>query len=155
MAIRIVRAEERHIPILAKTLRESDRLELYASMGQEPFTALQDSFEASVASWCIVVSGEPILIWGVASYGSLMGRVGMPWMLGSVAMDMHQLYIARKAPYYIGLMHRIYPELMNYVHAKNGRAVRFLEWCGFILSPTPLNIGGEIFYEARRSICVG
>lgn len=154
MNIIIVRAEAGHLPHLAEKLRESDKLELYASMGDDIHSALELSYERSVACWCILVEGEPIMIWGVAPFDSLMGKAGMPWMVGTPRMREWNQFIGRRAGWYIDMMHYLFPLLINYVHGKNRRAMRFLRWCGFAINPSPLMVGLEIFYEARRTLCV-
>lgn len=155
MKIRIVKAEKSHLPSLTGNMRESDRLELYASMGGDLYSALKISYERSVACWCILADENPILIWGVAPMDSIMGKVGMPWMLGTPQMFGLEHYIGKKARRYIALMHYLFPSLINYVHGENFVAIRFLQWCGFHINPSPMKVGTELFYEARRTLCVG
>lgn len=154
MNIAIVNARAEHLPVLAQSLRASDRLEVSASMGNDMLQALEISYERSVACWCVEVDGSPIVIWGVAPMESLMGGIGMPWMLGTDSMRSWERFIGRKSRYYVDLMHYLFPLLINYVHEKNRLAVRFLQWCGFVIGSTPIQVGSEIFYEARRTICV-
>lgn len=154
MKASIVQARYEHLPALADRLREHDRLELYVSMGGSTLSSLITSFECSVVSWCLLVKEQPIMIWGVAPYDALLGDVGIPWMVGTDDIDTWQIYIARRASRYIGLMHVLYPRLLNYAHAGNIKALRFLEWCGFSISSCPLVIESEFFYEIRRSVCV-
>lgn len=154
MKIQIVKAHANHLPALAKNLRASDRLELSAAMGEDLLSALEISYERSVACWCIEVEENPIVIWGVAPMASLLGTIGMPWMVGTNAMVGWERFISKKSRYYIDLMHYLFPLLINYVHGENALALRFLRWCGFVIDPRPMRVGTEIFYEARRTLCV-
>ena len=154
MKIQVVKAHVNHLPALARNLRVSDRVELSAAMGENLLSALEVSYERSVACWCIEVDKNPIVIWGVAPMNSLLGTIGMPWMVGTNAMEEWKGFIGKKSRCFIDLMHYLFPLLINYVHGENALALRFLRWCGFVIDSTPLRVGSEIFFEARRTLCV-
>ena len=63
-------------------------------------------------------------------------------------------FIGKKSRCFIDLMHYLFPLLINYVHGENVLALRFLRWCGFVIDSKPIRVGAEIFFEARRTLCV-
>lgn len=114
-------------------MRKADVAELAALNLRDPHYTLARSVEASALAWTALADGEPALIVGVTPLGSLMGDVGAPWMLGTDLVTKHQRAFMRYSPGYIEKMQSAFSHLLNFVHAENKAACRWLKHMGFTL----------------------
>lgn len=119
---------------LAAGLRRADRAEL-AAMGLR-LDAVGRSLECSTWSLAVRVDGRLGCVFGVAPLGgAFFSDVGVPWMLGTDLVRRHQRLLMRDSPAYIRAMLDQFPNLLNFVHAENVEAVRWLKRMGFTLHP--------------------
>lgn len=119
---------------LASCLRAADRLELGA-MGLTT-EAIAKSVLCSVWAKTIRADGQMGAMMGVAPLsGSFFSDTGVPWMLGSDLVRKHQRCLMRMSVPYIFDMLDTFPHLLNFVHAENHEAVRWLKRMGFALQP--------------------
>ena len=133
---------------LGPRLRAADKLELKASCGYGPITALTQSIHASDEAWVAVdEEGVAILMFGVVNAGQ--DFVGVPWMLGSDGIYQHTRQLQSQCRQWLDVIHEDYSLLFNYVHAENPKAIRWLQWMGFtIVQLIPeFGVGKEPFYE--------
>ena len=133
---------------LGPRLRAADKLELKASCGYGPITALTSSIHASDEAWVAVdEEGVAILMFGVVNAGQEF--VGVPWMLGSDGIYQHTRQLQSQCRQWLDVIHEDYSLLYNYVHAENPKAIRWLQWMGFtIVQLIPeFGVGKEPFYE--------
>ena len=136
---------------LFANLRASDLTECRAYGHLDIAASIASCVDRSVLCWTGLVDGELAAIIGVAPVNMLTG-VGSPWMLGTPVLDRHQRVLVRMTPEYISRMLKVFPHLVNYVHAKNTTSVRWLRRLGFTLhEAVPYGPLGEPFlpFEMR------
>jgi hypothetical protein len=126
----VVRFQPEHGKHIVANMRELDRKEIYYQSLLDAETAVRITLANSVAAWTGLWDGEPAVIWGVARRSKL-GRVGVPWLLGTDAMDNAPLKIARQSRAYVERFASVFPRMENHVLAENRRAVVWLRWLGF------------------------
>ena len=86
-------------------------------------------------------------MFGVTPLDSLLGERGAPWALGTDLVTQHQRAFIRHAPQYIEKMLAAFSHLLNFVHAENDAAVRWLRRTGFELHPAKEHgPHGEMFH---------
>lgn len=125
---------------LQDKLRESDILEIAASTGRRPAQALSLSFSTSEKVWTGCIDDIPFLIFGVSST-SVMSPVGVPWLLGTDAIDREGIAVAKRSRHYVGEMRKGFLSLENYTDNRHKSAHRWLRWCGFHMDdPKPWGV---------------
>jgi len=88
-----------------------------------------------------------VCIFGVAP-ASLLGSVGVPWMIGTQEIDSHAKAFLRRNKAYVERMSELYNYLVNFVDARNTRAIGWLKWLGFtILEAQPHGPDGLPFHR--------
>jgi hypothetical protein len=131
---------------LFANLRASDLAECRAYGHPDIAASIASCVDLSVLCWTGLVDGELAAIFGVAPINALTG-VGSPWMLGTPVLDRHQRILVRRTPENIAPMLKMFPHLVNYVHAKNTTSVRWLRRLGFTLhEAVPYGPLGEPFH---------
>jgi hypothetical protein len=145
--IEFVAPRDEHLVQIAKTMRPGDVTEVACASGDTPLAALRRSVAFSTHSAVALYEETPLFACGVAPLSAL-GGIGAPWLLGSVAMEQHTRRLVQIAPAYIAAMLRAYPVLVNFVHADNRRAVRWLRAAGFTLHPAvPYGVSQAPFHR--------
>lgn len=136
------------VAALVADMRPADRLELEASHGADPQKAVQRAVDISTISWAVEAGGALIMLGGVAPV-SMLGGVGSPWMLGTNLLDRSPGALTRVGVQYLQVVKGLYPELENYVDARNVKSIRWLRRLGFKISPAPIPYGpqGLPFYR--------
>lgn len=121
---------------IAAGLREADRQELIAARG--PLVHFPDALARAVLlsshTWVAEDDEGPIAIFGVAPV-SLLDGVGSPWFLSTERAYDHPRALVSGGRHYLSRMRAHYPELFNYVDARNERSIRWLGRLGFTLRP--------------------
>jgi hypothetical protein len=141
-AIEIGTASRADVEALAPNLRPDDIAEIRAASGLAADVGLRRSFALSTHVWAARQDGEGIVaVWGVGPLSLTMGR-GCPWLLASPAFDRFGRQIVGLSRPMLARMRAAYPHLENHVDARNRRAVRWLEWLGFVVEP-PARWGAE------------
>lgn len=141
----LVAAERSHIPHLAASMREWDRVECGA-IGHSPEHALSEGLSRSLWALTALADGGPVAMLGVAPRSMIEG-VGVPWMLGSDAIYDGARELVAYGPSIIAEMEATFPVLRNMVAADNGRAIRFLRHWGWQISSRRVPVGGIDFVE--------
>lgn len=132
MTPRIVAAQVEHVPLIAPLVREADRVELWAASRTTPFDALAYGVEHSTSAWTGFIGDDPVCMFGVVP-ASLLGGIGVPWMLGTDAIVRYQFTFLRGSRPCVDRMRSLYDSLANYVDDRNVVAQRWLRWLGFHL----------------------
>jgi hypothetical protein len=89
------------------------------------------------------IDGEPAGIFGVADYGDHQ----IPWAVFTKVIDAHPVAFLRASKRWKA-SHSA--KLVQYVDARNERAVRWFKWLGFEVSDAePLGLNGEPFHKAQ------
>lgn len=145
--VEFVQPMQRHVLELAEHIRPADRVELAACGFDDPQRAIEASLAWSTHMVAAVAEGRCGAIMGVSPLSMLEGR-GSPWMLGTDLVVKHRRALMAHTPAYIRAMLHAYPHLVNYVHADNDVAVRWLRRAGFTLhAPEPYGTRGELFHR--------
>jgi len=135
----------------ALVLRPSDRLEAEAWSHDPPATTVEHSIRQSSEAWAGLADGELVCVFGVAPL-SLVGVTGIPWLLGSVAIERHQRAFLRRNREFIDRWQADYPVLRNFVDARNTTSQGWLRWLGFRIDPpVPYGVSGLPFHPFERT----
>lgn len=137
----------------AANLCAADLAELRAAGIDDALTMLQHALPECLwvqeATW----EGETVAIFGVRP----MQDAGVPWMLTTTAMDRAgHAAVALAARRAVRRMQREFPRLLNMVHRRNERAIRFVQALGFhVHRDQPCGPGGEFFlFEWERACAI-
>jgi hypothetical protein len=109
-------------------LREQDRREVELITGRTARMAVIGSWRDSKRSWAARVDGRTVAIFGVAEH---IHGVGIPWLLGTDDMVLHQRALLVDAQSVVDDMQAAYPTLYNWTHSENTVAIRWLKRLGF------------------------
>lgn len=121
---------------VATHMRAADIAECNAMGERDMVDVLRTGVQSSVWSKTVLLHDVPVCILGVAPHGSLLTATsGIPWMLGTDLAVLDRRAFIRTAPAYIEKMLGTFSHLLNYVHADNVMAVRWLRRAGFTLHP--------------------
>jgi len=126
LVVRAVR--EGDIESIAANLRIADIEEIHGATGhRDCFAVMRDGALRSTLLWTIEVDGEPAGLFGVAP---ALG-FGMPWMLGTPALERAPKQLTKLGRAYVRLMSDKYATLLNYVDARSLKSVHWLARLGF------------------------
>ena len=147
MKVELLVASAADIPALVADARQQDIDEMHA-MGDTFEGALRKGVE--ISTWAVTgcVDGVPVCMFGVAP-GSVLGGLGIPWMLGTNALMRHEKAFLRRCKGAVAAMLRTYPRLLNIVDERNDTAKRWLVWLGFRLDPHSFALGSHRFRVFR------
>lgn len=140
MAKLIVRAvREGDIEVIAAGLRTADRDEIHATLGDaDALAVLQQGAARSALLWTIEVGGEAAGLFGVAPASE---DIGVPWMLGTYALERAPKQLTKLGRIYVTLMLNKYETLVNYVDARNLKSIYWLARLGFTVHAEPEAFG--------------
>ncbi len=126
---------EADIDELVLRMRAADVAEVQAAGHTDLRAAVADSVKRSTVAYAAHVDDTLACIFGLAPLnGQLLTDYGVPWLLGTDEMLRRRAVLMRVAPGYIADMRRLYPILVNCVHAENIKAVAWLKRMGFALA---------------------
>lgn len=150
ISVSIVPATKQHAAEIARMVRPADREEIWAATMHTPEQAMLIGIEHSDRTMTGMVNGHPVCMWGVVPE-SLIGPMGAPWMIGTVALDEYARTFLRRCKKTVVGMFADYQHLENYVDARNTRAIQWLKWLGFIVDKEPQEYGmlKQPFYRFR------
>lgn len=141
-------------------LRPGDAREI-AALGMAKEEAVRASLASAVWADAYLADGDPstgsgqevAAIVGL-SVGSLLGGVGVPWLLTGLPVDRHRKEFLAHTRAGVARMRAEFPVLANIVHAEYPQAIRWLRWLGFAIgAPHPVPPFGAPFcrFEMRAS----
>lgn len=132
---------------LLANLRPADRDECDALLGPgQERDALADGISKSLVVWVFTINEQVAGIGGLVPV-SLLGGRGIPWMLGTPAIDRHPGAFIRLNRPYIARMLALCPHLVNVVDARNVRSIAWLKHTGFTVLPAqPMGAAGLPFH---------
>lgn len=144
---------EFHAPIdsdlefIAANMRDDDAAEVMASSGSTPYEAIIESIKRSKAVVVASHKGVPLVIYGLVK-PAILSSTGIIWMLGaeqSMAYPREFMVYTRRV---LDEMLLECDELMNYVHGKNLRSIKWLKSLGFTIDePEPYGVSKEMFHK--------
>lgn len=130
----IVPATQDHVAQMLPNVRQADRDEVMASSGQRVEEILGRCVRRAEMAWSGMVDDEVACIFGVEG-ASLLSETGYPWMIGTDLIERHAKPFLRRNRKMVGVMLERYPYLINYVDARNTKAIEWLRWLGFAILP--------------------
>lgn len=150
MIVDLLVARPEDIPALVADARPQDVAEMQA-LGTDYEAALRQSL--AISTWAVTgcVDDVPVCMFGVAP-GSVLGGVGIPWMLGTTEIVKHEKAFLRRCRGIVDAMLRSYPALLNIVDERNTVAKRWLTWLGFRFDPHPFQLGAQAFRVFRAGV---
>ncbi|WP_375199065.1 hypothetical protein [Cupriavidus metallidurans] len=124
-------------------LREADRLELKASIGDVcPYTAMDVVLARCSHAWAVFADGRLLMIGGLVPVGTLLTTdEAEPWMLGTTDLERLPGALTRVALRYLAVMKGHYRRLANHVDARNVNSIRWLKRLGFTVHPETVPFG--------------
>jgi hypothetical protein len=136
------------VDAIAPSMRPADRAEVRACTTLNMHAALSEAARLSALVWTIDINGEPAGIFGCGAF-SLLGGIGSPWLLGTAELERAPRSLTRQGRRYIRRMLDSFPELINFVDARNEKSIRWLRAIGMSLDPVPVPYGlyGLPFYR--------
>lgn len=118
---------------LLEHMRQADQGECAAALGDDWRTLVREGIPRSTMLLAGLYGGE---------FGSLFGvsptdhpRVGNPWLLGTDVVDQHPGAALQSGLIWVPRMLEQFPQLVNYVDARNERSIRWLDRIGFTIEP--------------------
>lgn len=143
----VMRSHLSHAVRMSPHVREADRRELWAGWRSRPEDSLRHGVERSSHCFTAFVNLQPICMVGVVPE-SLLGATGVVWLIGTDALEDHQLGFLRRCRPHLGKIRSMYSYLHNYVSAENAAALRWLKWLGFTVQPAqPFGPDGAAFHH--------
>lgn len=118
------------IAVILRDVRQADIDEIVEGLGVSLESELVDGISGSLNARKIVVDGQIVAVFGDAVH-SLLGSVGVPWLISTVHVEHHaRAFLKVCKPEVQGMLTR-HRHLFNYVDARNAAAIRWLKWLGF------------------------
>lgn len=146
MDLQIVPAEVSHLEAMAGRWRQADIDELWAAGHHTPEECVKVGIEHSPMAWTAFLDGVPVAVFGVST-PPLLSSTGIPWMVGTVELDRHGSLLLKQGREKVGLMLTQFKRLMNFVDARNTKAIRWLKRLGFKFGEAqPYGAEGLPFY---------
>lgn len=132
---------------LAQSIAPEDAAEL-AAAGHGVHEALRGA-DLQALRW----HGRLVCLFGSQPFPGLEGTA-IPWMLCTTTLA----EVPRRAM--AGVSRQVadgwkakFSHLVNLIHARHSRALRFVKWLGFTVHPEPAGPGGQFFvFEWRRHV---
>lgn len=134
---------------LASVLRIEDRLEVEA-LGFDAFEGLFQSLIGAQEAWTYRADGQIVCMAGVTSC-SLIGRRGVPWLLGSVLVGQHRRSFLVETRRMVTHWLTLFDVLSNVVDVRYEAAIRWLRWLGFEIGP-PFDMVNGRFCVVRKEV---
>lgn len=135
---------------VAAHARAADRAEFEASSGRSAVDVVEQALANADRAWVGYAGDEPVCVFGVTPWSWVAG-VGIPWMVGTDRLDRAARPLLRCSLPAVETMHSRFPELVNFVDARNVRAIRWLRWLGFTIEPAaPHGVAGLPFHRFVR-----
>lgn len=127
---KIKKATHENTQQMATRLRPGDEREVYAASGMTGPEAVSRGVAASEYAWVVERNGEVFCVFGVVR---LNDSIGIPWMLATKRIYEEECknFILTRSKEYVAYILDEYKVLLNYVDARNKKALRWLEWVGF------------------------
>ena len=145
--VRIVPAREDDFEILARNIRDMDRLEVESVLGLTVEEAFPQLHAESLRTRAGYHDGALVAVWGITA-PTVISRTGTPWLLATKHLEASpaaRREVLRGSRREFDKLVEGYEMLWNYVHAENRVAIRWLRWLGFTFPDVRLTIGGQPF----------
>jgi len=135
---------------LEANLRPADRAEIIAASGPDTLGIIRGALAISQHAITVREAGELLCVFGVVE-GDLLGRIAIPWMLGTPALDQRARTLIRVTRRYFDAMLDLYPLLVNYADARHVDSLRLVRAAGCTVHPAePFGFEGRPFHKFTR-----
>lgn len=127
---------------LAPRLREMDVFEAKCVIGIDVVDALKGSIDKADTAWTYLIDGKIYAICGISYHPPSYGCI---WQVGSkeVEENVRDYLVATKQ--FVALQKERFSTIMNVVHSKNEKSIRYIRHMGFTFAENPVPVGGEPF----------
>lgn len=143
--IYLVHAKRRHCLETVRDMREADRRELTASSGDAEMAVLRGWLGSSYCFAGVDTCGRTLGIFGVFRESA---HWWCPWLIGTEALDEYPREVARLSLLLFPRLLARFPNMRNYVDARNVRSIRWLRRLGFNFNgPMAYGVAGAAFYR--------
>lgn len=149
MRTAIVPAQAAHVAAIAAAVRAQDAAELAAGWNATPEQCMH--YGLRFVAFTGLVDDAPVCMFGVTPF-SVLAREGVPWMVGTVALEQLSVEKAllRHARGEFAHLRAGYARLFNVVDDANAAGKRWLAWLGFQMGePFPFGRGTFRCFEWR------
>ncbi len=124
---------------MANHVRDTDKMEVYRTSGQDIRSALLDSVDVSDDDmcWAALYNRLPVAMFGANDITPedcpehLRESIGGIWLLATPGIYNNKLDFMRNCKKYLAIMHERYEYLTNFVDAANIPTLRWLPALGF------------------------
>lgn len=110
-----------------------------------PLPALTYSIRLTREYYLVKVDGEPTAFFGTT--GSVLGDIGVPWLLGTDVAAENGVALVRGTRAYLRHLLTTFRVLRNYVHDENTVSKRYLQAAGFKMSEPLTTARGAVVRE--------
>lgn len=138
----IVDARPVHLSMVARRLREADRLEILAA-GVEPRHVMFILWRNSTHRTAAFVDGEIAMVGGCA--GTLASPTGEPWLFTTAAIERVPMAFAKESRRWLSEVLRTKSCLRTACHASYEKSARFWTMLGFKVGAPERCATGELF----------
>ena len=140
----MVQAEARHIPYLAKNMREADVIEVNCFAG-DPAKALFNGLLNDDYTFTVMDSMHiPYAMFGSGK----VNNEAYIWMLGTDDVVKYKMFFLKYCRAWVNLLVNKYGTVYNFVHEDNKLAKRWLTWCGAEFGEEVI-VKNERFYQFK------
>lgn len=146
--VEIRKANKHDALYIGERVREDDFNELVVQTHEHPYYTMVKGIDANPdKAMTGLLDGVPVCMWGVTPAGMIL-RVGIPWMVGTYHLDDAAFTFLKRNRGTIIDMLNDFDILVNYVDARNVRAIGWLKFCGFTIDdPEPYGNTGLLFHK--------
>ncbi len=148
----IRRPTQEDVEFLIANVREEDIEEIDALDGSTIRAALEETPNLLDNSEVWEVDGKVVAMFGVTPVEDHAG-VGVIWMLATKDFHKNVRRFPARSKEVIANAIAKYDFIFNYVHTKNTKSIKWLEWLGFKMNdPEPIGHKGAMFtrFEMRK-----
>jgi len=126
------------VKYIAMNLRAQDFDELYLFNGVNPFDVVLESWVMSSKRWIVLNKNDvAVAVLGVRPL-DMYSDIGIPWLIGTKGLEKMKKFFVKYSKMILEEMKKGFKILINFVDAKYLKAVKWLDWCGFIIDdPIP------------------
>lgn len=137
---------------VAAVVRPEDEAECLAASGLSVREALERGFPFTTVAYTGYVDDQIVGMAGV-SHIPEKPEIGIPWMMTSKLMDKVAGQFLRVNRDRLDEMKEGHQLLVNYVDARNVKAIRWLKWLGFyIFEAEPYGVSGLPFHRFEMEV---
>ena len=121
-------------------LRESDYREAYQATGDDPYTAVCESFSQSAMRYSVVINDKVEALFGVCP-PTLLSDIAAVWFVATDEVEECPKSFAKISRQAVLGMAAHYRLLYNFVDADNHKSIQWLRWIGFDVADEPVPYG--------------